>query len=123
MNSSEVQALKVGDEVGFGRCGNHGYHSTGFAKVVKVNGHGHVTLDNGRVFDKYGKERGTGILGATLLNADNLRSDLAAKEAQRDKDRKVQNILNLIADRRSGTGHYFIDAETKEQLLALVNEL
>lgn len=122
MNSSEVQALKVGDEVAYGRFGRYDYHSTGFAKVVKVNAHGHITLDNGMVFDKHGQERNQPF-GVKLLDPNHLRERQERTKAQQETDRKVHEILGVLNDRRGGTGHYLINAETKEQLLKLVNQL
>ena len=115
-------AVKVGDEVGFGRSARFGLISTGFGRVTKINGHGHITLDTGEVFDKYGKERGTDY-GVSLIDADTLRRQLAQKEEQRATTNKVKELQQKVADLFNYTGRAFVSPDDKAALLAMVNAL
>lgn len=53
----DATTLKVGDQVGVGHYGNYGLSNPSVTTVTKINGHGHVTLDSGDVFDKHGNSR------------------------------------------------------------------
>ena len=117
--SSEVS---VGSEVGFGRNARFGLINTGFARVTKINGHGHITLDNGKVFDKRGNERGTNY-GVSLINADALRRQLAWKEEQRTTTEKVKELQRKVADLFGYNSQASVSPDEKASLLALVNSL
>lgn len=115
-------AVKVGDEVGFGRSGRFNYHSTGFATVTKVNGHGHITLGSGKVFDKHGKERGTNY-GLVLIEAESLRASIARENAARTQAHAVRTIEQKIKDMWTYSGTVCVTPERKAELLALVEAL
>jgi hypothetical protein len=113
-------AVKVGDEVGFGRCSRYtGYQSAGFSTVIKVNGHGHITLADGKVFDKYGDERKK-TYGVHLIPADDLRTSQALVKAERDQAHAVRTIEQKIKDLWSYSGTVHVTPERKAELLALV---
>lgn len=114
--------LNVGDEVGFGRNARFGLINTGFGRVTKINGHGHITLDNGKVFDKRGNERGTKF-GVNLIDANALRQQLAWKEEQRATTEKVKELQQKVADLFNYNGRASVSPDDKAALLALVNAL
>ena len=115
-------AVKVGDEVGFGRSGGRSYHSTGFATVTKINGHGHITLSSGKVFDKHGKERGTNY-GSELIEAESLRASIARDNAARTQAATIRSIEQKLKDLWSYSGTVHVTPERKAELLALVEAL
>lgn len=114
--------LNVGDEVGFGRNARFSMINIGFARVTKINGYGHITLDNGKVFDKYGRERGTNY-GVNLIDAAALRQQVAWKEEQRVTTNKVKELQQKVADLFACNGRACVSADDKAALLALVNAL
>lgn len=115
-------AAKVGDEVGFARCTQHGYQCSGFATVTKVNGHGHITLDNGKVFNKHGTERNS-TFGTRLIDAEHLRTALARTEAARRQAHAVRQIELKLKDMWSFSGTVHVTPERKAELMALVEAL
>jgi hypothetical protein len=115
-------AVKVGDEVGFARSTRYGYQSAGFSTVTKVNGHGHITLANGVVYDKRGNERGNNY-GKVLVEADYLRKSQAAEEARRSQASAVRTIEQKIKDMWTYSGTVCVTPERKAELLALVEAL
>ena len=116
-------AVKVGDEVGFGRPSRYaGYQSAGFSTVTKVNGHGHITLADGKVFDKHGDQRGTKF-GVELLEASHLRSVQERAKAERDQAHAVRSIEQKLKDLWSYSGTVHVTPERKAELLALVEAL
>ena len=115
-------AVKVGDEVGFGRYGRHSWLSTGFAKVTKINGHGHITLDTGKVFDKHGNERGTSY-GLSLTEAESLSNSIARETARRDQNHRVRALQQKVNDLFGYSGNAHVSPEVKAELLALVEAL
>jgi len=116
-------AVKVGDEVGFRRSTRHGsLLGVGFATVTKINGHGHITLSTGKVFDKHGNERGTAF-GARLVDAAWLRKDQAAEAAIRDTNNKVKELIATLNGTFNYGGRAFIDEAKKAELMTLVAAL
>jgi hypothetical protein len=124
-------SLKVGDEVGFGRSGSWGsLHSTGFGKVTKINGYGHITVEGTselrtpfqKVFDKYGNERGTNF-GVKLIKAQYLRETLAATEARRSRNHRAKDLQAKLNGMFSYGGDFHVTDESKAELIALVNAL
>ena len=114
--------LNVGDEVGFGRNARFGLISTGFGRVTKINGHGHITLDTGKVFDKHGKERGTNY-GVNLIDADALRVSIAQADEQRERRDRIRALQDKVASLAGLGGRFEVLPEDKAELLALVNAL
>ena len=116
-------AVKVGDEVGFGRSTLYGsLLGAGFATVTKINGHGHITLSNGKVFDKHGDERGTSF-GARLVEAEWLHKNQAAEAAIRETNHKVKELIVTLNGTFNYGGRAFIDEAKKAELMALVAAL
>lgn len=115
-------AVKVGDEVGFGRFGRYAYHSTGFATVTKINGHGHITLSTGKVFDKRGSERGTNY-GLELIEAETLRRTTARETAEREQRARFNALEQKLKDMHTYAGNVYVTPEAKAELLAMVEAL
>ena len=115
---------KVGDEVGYGRHHQWGtllYH--GFSRVVKINHHGHITLENGKVFSKRGDERNT-TYGSRLISAERLRSELKVVEEQRARNRAANELEELLKSWRSGRGDLCaISDGTRAKMIELINKL
>ena len=83
--------LKVGDEVG---CGFSTLTTAAVHTVVKVNGHGHITLSNGEVYDKYGRARGG--CGKRLFNPNSVREAKKRRDDLRDQAEKLQSVQRIL---------------------------
>lgn len=119
-----MMQVKVGDEVGFGRWYSGRLQTGGVATVVQVNGHGHVTLSTGKVFDKHGRERGTGAGGFRLVPAEQIVSEQAAARRRRERNAAARQIEHLIRECRNGYGDLCeVNAETKQQMIDLITSL
>ena len=121
---------QVGQEVAIVRNsgGFYGFTTASYAKVEKINGFGHIILDNGKKFDKYGYEyKGTKYHCCYLADAEKTRAQIAEQNAKRDLNNNVRNIVDefnkVISNNKNGMGQYFISAETKAELVALINQL
>lgn len=120
----------VGQEVAIVRnsSGFYGFTSATYAKVAKINGFGHIILDNGKKFDKFGYEyKGTKYHCCYLADADQTRAQIAEQNAKRDLNNNVRKVVDdfnkIINNNKNGMGQYFISAETKAELVALINQL
>lgn len=126
INMGEVA---VGMQVGYYRGTNHGWSDIGIATVVKIGkGTGHVTLDNGLVFDKHGDEYGKGHYGRRLVDVPALQQMQALQQAQDNTNNAMRNaedgLARILRNHRAGTGNYgAITAEEKAQLFALIEAL
>lgn len=120
----DPKTLKAGDEVGV-----HGHyeHQDDIRTVVKVNGHGHIALDDGHVYDKRGHVRGTGR--TWLCDPQRIRDRRAEKVAARDRSGRAQELTakleELIRGKRNGYGELCVGftAEEKAELVRLVENL
>ena len=116
---------KVGDEVGY--CRHHQWGtllSHGFSLVAKVNGHGHIILENGKVFDKRGDERNTTYGGLRLISAERLRGQLKVIEEQRARNRAANELEELLKSWRNGRGDLCAISEgTRAKMIELINKL
>jgi hypothetical protein len=116
---------KVGDEVGY--CRHHQWGtllSHGFSRVAKVNGHGHVILENGKQFDKHGHERNATYGGLHLVDASNLRAELQHIAEQRARNAAGRELEELIKGRRNGHGDLCaISEEVRARMIELINKL
>ncbi len=87
-------AVKVGDGVGTVFAMSYDYSSANMHKVTKINGHGHVHLDNGEVYNKHGIKR----------NTDSFQSEKHLVEANAVHAEKAaiisRNHMNLIIGNR-----------------------
>lgn len=117
-------AYVVGQEVGYGRFGRYGLQNGKIGIISKVNGHGHVFVDD-KVFDKHGHERGTEMYwGDELISADQVRAEIAAEKIRRSRISTTNEILRLIADRKCGNGNYAeFNDELKQLLCAKIQSL
>jgi len=116
-------SVKVGDEVGFCRSTRHGsLLGVGFATVTKINGHGHITLSNGTVFDKHGDERNAPY-GVRLVEASWLRKDQTAEAAIRETNHQVKELIATLNGTFNYGGRAFIDEAKKAELMTLVAAL
>ena len=116
-------AVKVGDEVGYARSARMGYMSAGFSTVTKVNGHGHIILENGKTFDKRGNERNTNYGGLFLIQAANLREAQARDNAERERVSRAKALQQKVQDLFGYSGNVHVTAERKAELMALVEAL
>ena len=120
----DVRNVKVGDEVAFAY-----FHSMGtplykgFGTVTKINGHGHIILDNGKVFDKRGKERGMKYSETQLMCPDHLREILTTQEQRRARTQTVRDMIEKLNGCITYVGTAQVDAELKADLQALLNQL
>lgn len=114
----------VGQEIAYGRWGNWGLMDHGFSTIAKINGHGHVHLTNGLMFDKHGHERNANWGGKSLVEVETVRRQLAHRKEIHDRRVIVEEILNQIAGRKTGHGEYveFSD-ELKMMLCDKINRL
>ena len=122
---SNVGEFGVGEMVGY-YSHSDGYRSmvgVGYGKVTKINGHGHIILDNGKTFDKHGDERGPKYYKLHLINAEKLRNRVAENQAQRNKATMVRDLIRRLEGSFSYAGTVHIDSDTKQELLAMVNSL
>jgi hypothetical protein len=122
---SNVGEFGVGEMVGY-YSHSDGYRSmmgVGYGKVTKINGHGHIILDNGKTFDKHGDERGPKYYKLHLMNAEKLRNRVAENQVQRKKATMVRDLIRKLEGSFSYAGTVHIDSDTKQELLAMVNSL
>ena len=122
---SNVGEFGVGEIVGY-YSHSDGYRSmmgVGYGKVTKINGHGHIILDNGKTFDKHGDERGPKYSKLHLMNAEKLRNRVAENLAQGKKATMVRDLIHKLEGSFSYAGTVHIDSDTKQELLAIVNSL
>jgi len=119
-----VAILSVGDEIGFAYWPTSSWatvpRQVGYSPIAKINGYGHITLENGMVFNKYGEERGCKYGGRTLSLADELRAIMDRDARRRGQTAAVTAVTDFVAGKRNGLGQYRFTAEDKEALAALV---
>lgn len=110
---------QVGAEVGYGRFHWGAPINYGFSYVKSINRYGHVKLENGMTFDKFGNERCNYSSRRYLMQPEVLR-DLLAKEQNKkmrtETINRIQNLTNML--------HYDDNlANTKQQMIELINSL
>lgn len=118
----DLTTLKIGDEVGYSR----GEHGNGFSTVTKINGHGHITLANGEVFDKHDQRRADGKYsrGTYLCDPATLRKHIARRDAQRQVDLNINAMIEMIRRRKNGYGSFCgFTAEEKAAFMTLAETL
>lgn len=116
-----MQNLTIGQRVGYCRFHNGTPLFYGFANVTKINGHGHIHLDNGKIFDKWGKER-CEFAQHNLIQAERLENILKFKHEQKQHLSAANKILKLIRENMSDAD-CVLKAETKKELCDLINSL
>ena len=111
--------IKVGDPVAYGRYHYSTLLEYGFSTVAKINKHGHIHLDNGRVFDKFGDERNKRHFGCHLMPVAQCQQAIDDKNARVARYNKIDRIRKMVSALHvSG-----VDDETKNQLIELINSL
>ena len=121
--------LTVGQEVAIVRHGSgfYSYASATYSTVEKINKFGHITLSDGQKFDKRGNEYKATYGIKHLADANETRAYIARQNADRAKQQEVSRILTEINTRinnhKNGYGRVFINAETKAELVDLINQL
>lgn len=114
----------VGDEVGYVRYYMGTIMQQGISRVIKVNHHGHMILENGRQFDRWGAERKVSHGGCRLINADELRAQIAQVAADRMRAQAAQELIQLVQGQRDGYGRqHEANDQTRARMLDLVNQL
>jgi hypothetical protein len=120
--------VKVGDEVGAVWSSSHCYLSASIHTVMKINGHGHIYLSNGDVYDKHGDKRSlnksSGGSCMRLVEAKRVREE----KVRHEENQRLRGIVSSITAKLSGmgssyTGYIRVTAEDKAELIALVNTL
>lgn len=116
--------LKVGDEIAYARWNNGVMITGGVSRVAKVNRWGHITLENGTVYNKNGTERCDGYYGKSLISVDRYNQFREQETIRRARSKAAQDIINAITEKRNGYGHIgtFSD-EDKAQLKILIDML
>ena len=116
---------KVGDEVGY--CRHHQWGTLlahGFSRVAKINGHGHIILENGKQFDKHGRERNAIASMLHLIDANQLRAELQQVAEQRARNAAARELEELIKSWRNGRGNICpISDETRAKMIELVSKI
>lgn len=127
MFQHEVENLKVGDLVAISptyRNTNSPYVTD--AKVTKVNGHGHVTIEKDKtkwVVDKRGNEYGRSKSSSyyySLVDNDTAKSRNAARVEQDRLNAEVNAILKVFSDHKTYNGDYKISTDVKTILTRLI---
>lgn len=120
--------VNVGDEVGTVWSSSRSYLSANIHTVTKINGHGHIYLSNGDVYDKHGNKRTTGsktsYSGMHLVEAKYV---YAEKERNVERQRKcaiINSVEQKLAGLKNGYGDVCAVTDTdKAELIALINSL
>jgi hypothetical protein len=111
----------VGEEVGYGMWHWGTLINSGIATISKINGHGHIHLSNGKVFDKHGRVRdgSTRINRIHLMKADGIRAYQAEREATIKRNDAAKEAIKIIQSTQYGK----LADDLRAQLLALVEQL
>lgn len=115
----------VGDEVGYGRHHQWGtLLQHGFSRVAKINHHGHIHLENGKVFDRHGNERNQTYGGLRLMEAQRLRDELQRIAEGRARAAAANELRKLLDDHRNGRGEQCVlNDAARARMIELVNAL
>ncbi len=123
----EAAALKPGDRVGISSSYESGDK---VGTVEKINGYGHITLKDGRVFDKHGdlrNNKGGGIV--RLCSAETMDAVLARRKEERERTNRANQfeeaVKKVIGGRTNGYNRVSspISREEKDRLIALIEAL
>lgn len=123
----EISELKIGDMVGVAEdSGSWGQlRIKGVYKVIKRNGHRHITLEGlNAIFDKNGKQRGDRY-GMYLVRADMAQSVLAARKLRNTRTAAALEIDELLKGLRNGRGEIAspLSSETEEKIKQLLTTM
>lgn len=114
-----VENVELGMAVGYGRYSSSfhgGLTCTGTSTVAKINGFGHITLENGMQFDKHGYERGREFGKLHLIPIAYLEHTLAKDAEQRTINHKFRELVVAIEGCRTGGGDQHASPELIAQL-------
>jgi hypothetical protein len=122
-----VTDFNVGDKVGIALGNGWGPNRiTGRSVITKINGHGHIVLENGRRF----KRGGNGEFGDEYSRAYLVSNDAAEKMInQREIEKRTNDSVKALSDALDAiknnkvNGTYIIYPQDKVNLLALVDAL
>ena len=118
--------LKVGDEVGVARRSRYGLASAAFGRVVKINGHGHIWVDDayGGIgkFDKQGNSY-KNRYGPSLTDAGRLRIEMAIEAKRKDRVRVAREMEQALKEGWSYSGTWHPSQERIDTLKNLVAEM
>lgn len=118
-----ISYVTPGAEVGYVSYGSYGIVSSGFSRVVKINKWGHIKLENGREFDKFGSARNEKYSRVRLIEADALRQQLAEQADRRNRVQTVRSMISKLENSFTHAGSVHVSAELKQELMELVNKL
>ena len=126
LNYFDVAALKAGDKVGFARF--HHWGGTmlqgGITTVFKVNGYGHITLENMRVFDKHGNERNAVGCGCRLYPVEAIEAYKVAEQNRRELNATYKELLDMFVMKTTGSGHFTgLTLTEKDAAIALIKRM
>lgn len=120
----DVRNVKVGDEVAYAYFHNGRTPiRKGFATVSKINGHGHIFLSDGTVFNKQGYEYKVPYHAPYLMDADELREIIRRNDEQRNRNQLVRDMIKKLEDSFTYAGTAHISDERKAELQAMLNQL
>jgi hypothetical protein len=117
-----ISALKVGDEVGFYRSSSfYGNMDLGTATVTKINGHGHITLSTGVVYDKRGNGRENSKMW--LTDVETIVAERTAMNRERAIQLHAQDLQKALTDNSTRTGKFRPSIEVLDAMQAALNAL
>jgi hypothetical protein len=109
----------VGQEIGIIHNGTRSTFSGKITKVTKVNGFGHVTTEDGEVFDKHGKSRRQ-YSHNILARAQTVRHHLANKEIATARN-KIFRELKATIEACESYGNIFVYESSVKKMQELVS--
>jgi hypothetical protein len=119
-----VNDVAIGQLVGYGYWHRNSLLCFNRSKVAKINGFGHITLDDGSVFDKHGKLRGDTNPRVYLIDIATADEYSKNMKILRDRSTAVSELKNKIAGRQRGDSYYAeFSQELKDQLKELIDAL
>ena len=114
---------RLGQQVGYYGTGSMGrIHSDGIGTVTKINGYGHISIENEngdtKVFDKHGDERKK-YSGARLCDVEYIEEWRIEDHKRRATYKAVKTLTEGLAGKKDGTGRYHLTNEA----LVLIDQL
>jgi hypothetical protein len=116
---------EVGQAIGYVRYSRYGLQAWGFGTIEKINGHGHIFVKapaGTRRFDKFGDSY-QDLYGPKLIGAARLTGLVEHEERVRNTDKAVRELLEVVSNRRCGSGDYTMNTETLDDIDAMVKKL
>ena len=117
---------EVGEVVGIARTSRYGgFISSSFGTVTKINGHGHIFVQNGNQelrFDRRGNSY-KNKYGPILVNETELRFRIAKDDERRERSRIAREIEQELKSGWSYSGTFHASAERIDTLKTLLGNL